>query len=98
MKTVIVPVDFSETSLNAARFAAQMLAGKNIKMILYNMFKNEKEAGTSESYLKSLQQEIIGKGVSKVEYVKEFGDDLIENLSRLAFQKAATLIVMGITA
>lgn len=97
MKTVIVPVDFSETSLNAYRFAAQMLANKDVTIILYNMFEDGNEAESSESYLKSLQQETIGKGVKKVEYVKELGDDLIENLSRLAFQKAATLIVMGIT-
>src|ERR1700704_807636 len=97
MKTVIIPVDFSETALNASRYAAQMLAGKDVTMILYNMFEDEKEAETSESYLKSLREEMKGKGVSKVEFVKESGDDLIENLSRLAFQKAATLIVMGIT-
>ena len=97
MKTVIIPVDFSETALNASRYAAQMLAGKDVTMILYNMFEDDEEAETSESYLKSLKEEIIGKGVSKVEFVKESGDDLIESLSRLAFQKAATLIVMGIT-
>ena len=28
MHRVIIPVDFSETSMNAARFTAQMLAGK----------------------------------------------------------------------
>ena len=28
MKDVIIPVDFSETSLNAARYAAAMLSGK----------------------------------------------------------------------
>lgn len=28
MHRVIIPVDFSETSLNAARYAAKMLAGK----------------------------------------------------------------------
>ena len=28
MKDIIIPVDFSETSLNAARYAADMLSGK----------------------------------------------------------------------
>ena len=28
MRDIIIPVDFSETSLNAARYAAAMLSGK----------------------------------------------------------------------
>ena len=32
MNTVIVPVDFSETSLHAARYAAQLLAGQTYQV------------------------------------------------------------------
>ena len=43
MKDVIIPVDFSETSLNAARYAADMLSGKpDTHVILYNMFSDDK--------------------------------------------------------
>jgi hypothetical protein len=35
MKTVIIPVDFSETALNAARYAAEMLSG-NLMQILFS--------------------------------------------------------------
>jgi nucleotide-binding universal stress UspA family protein len=97
MKTVIVPLDFSQTSINAARFAAQMLADKDVTMILYNMFEDQDESEESGNYLESLKNEFKSKGVKKVETVKEGGSDLIESLVRLAFQKAATLIVMGIT-
>ena len=42
MNTVIIPVDFSETSLNAARYAAQLLAGqKNVNIILYHSLQNQ---------------------------------------------------------
>jgi len=45
MKTVIIPVDFSETSLNAARYAADMFTGKaGTTVILYNMFEKDKES------------------------------------------------------
>jgi nucleotide-binding universal stress UspA family protein len=97
MRTVIIPVDFSETSLNAARYAAGLLNGLNAKVFVYSMFDDDDEADTTEEYLKSLQAELIGKGLTDVEHVKERGNDLIENLSRLAQQKTATLIVMGIT-
>jgi nucleotide-binding universal stress UspA family protein len=98
MKDVIIPVDFSETSLNAARYAAAMLSGKpETHVILYNMFEDEKESETAGQYLESLRSELLQNGVENVECVKEYGNDLIDNLGRLAYQKTAELIVMGIT-
>lgn len=98
MKTVIVPVDFSETSLNAARFTAQMFSGyKDVYVVLYTMFEEEDETETAGNYLETLKKELLAKGNANIECVKEYGKDLIENLSRLAHQKASSLIVMGIT-
>ncbi len=97
MRDIIIPIDFSETSLNAARYGAAMLSNKeNVRVILYNMFKEEDEASTAEQYLLSLKAELEQKGVSNIETVKEFGTDLIDNLGRLAYQKTAELIIMGI--
>jgi nucleotide-binding universal stress UspA family protein len=98
MKDYIIPVDFSETSLNAVRYAADMLGDKpDSHVILYNMFKHEDDGPTAGSYLESLKAEMEEKGVSNVELVKELGTDLIDCLGRLAYQKAAELIIMGIT-
>ena len=98
MRNVIIPIDFSETSLNAARYAASMLSGKaNARVILYNMFRDEDEAATAAQYLLSLQAEMEEKGVANIEIVKELGSDLIDNLGRLAYQKSAEMIIMGIT-
>jgi nucleotide-binding universal stress UspA family protein len=39
MKSFIVPTDFSETSVNAARYAIQLAAGvENVEVVLYNIF------------------------------------------------------------
>lgn len=99
MKDVIIPVDFSDTSLNAARYAADMLSGKpDTRVILYNMFEDEDESDNAGRYLESLKHELLQKGVTNnIECVKEYGDDLINNLATLAYQKNAELIVMGIT-
>ena len=99
MKDVIIPVDFSETSLNAARYAADMLSGKpNTHVILYHMFSDQEEAGTTGQYLDNLRAELLQKGViDNIECVKEYGEDLIDSLGRLAYQKNAELIVMGIS-
>lgn len=98
MKTIIVPVDFSDTSLNAARYAAQMFSGQSdVSVILYTMFEDEGETETTGNYLESLKKELIAKGTIQIDCVKEYGKDLVENLGRLAQQKTASLIVMGIT-
>ena len=98
MKDFIIPVDFSETSLNAARYAAAMLSGKaNSRVILYNMFKDDEESQTATQYLESLKAELEQKGVANIETIKELGTDLIDNLGRLAYQKTAELIIMGIS-
>ena len=99
MKDVIIPVDFSETSLNAARYAGDMLSGKpETHVILYHMFTDQKESETAGQYLESLKAELEQKGVgSNIETIKEYGEDLIDSLGRLAYQKSAELIVMGIS-
>src|SRR5882672_7382914 len=98
MHRVIVPLDFSDTSYNAARFTAQMLAGKkDALVILYNNFGHNHEADDCHNLLQSLANELLEKGVARVEFESEMGGDLIENISRLAHTRRATLVVMGIT-
>jgi nucleotide-binding universal stress UspA family protein len=97
MHRVIIPIDFSDTSFNAARFAANMLAGKKDAVaILYHLYEKDEEADLCNSYLDNLKTELEGKGVS-VECEIEMGGDLIENLDRLSHTRRATLIAMGIT-
>jgi nucleotide-binding universal stress UspA family protein len=98
MHRVIIPVDFSDTSFNAARFAAQMLAGKpGVTVILYHRYRDPDERDICISYLESLKLEMQEKGVSSVEYETEMGGDLVDNLDKLSHQRRASLIVMGIT-
>jgi nucleotide-binding universal stress UspA family protein len=98
MHRIIIPIDFSETSLNAARFTSKMLAGKeNTTAILYNNYESEDDYDVVVGYQESLKKEFQKNGVLNVEYENELGGDLIENISRLAHTMRATMIVMGIT-
>ncbi len=98
MHKVIIPIDYSETSLNAARFTAKMLAGKeDATAILYHNYDNQDDFDISHNYQESLKKEFIRAGVKHVECENEMGGDLIENISRLAHTVRATLVVMGIT-
>src|SRR5689334_6413599 len=78
MHRVIVPIDFSETSMNAARFTAQMLTGKkDATVILYHNYKHKQDHDNCFNYLESLKQEFLSKGVSNVECENEMGGDLV---------------------
>ena len=98
MHRVIIPVDFSDTALNAARFAAHMLSGKkDALIILYHNYKDPQDHEMCMNYLKSLKMELHHKGDLNVECITEMGGELIENIARLAHSSTATLIAMGIT-
>lgn len=98
MHRIIIPVDFSETSLNAARFTAKMLAGNpDAVAVLYNNYETEDDQDVVIGYQETLKKEFKKQGVINVEYENEMGGDLIENIARLAHTTRATMIVMGIT-
>jgi nucleotide-binding universal stress UspA family protein len=98
MKTIIIPIDFSEVSLNATRYSAKMFSGNTeTKIILYSMYKNEDEKDTINSYLQNLKKELLLKGDREIDCISEMNGDFVDSLERLAFQKSATLIIMGIT-
>lgn len=98
MHRVIIPVDFSETSLNAARYAAKMLAAKSdVLAVLYSNYESDDDLDVIRNYQQSLKREFFQAGVLNVECEREMGGDLIENISNLAHTSRATLIIMGIT-
>lgn len=98
MQRIIIPVDFSQTSMNAARFAASMLSGRpDTLVILYHNYSNDNDYDIHRSYIEALQKELLEKGDNAVEFELEKGGDLIDNLDRLAHTRRATMIAMGIT-
>lgn len=98
MHRVILPIDFSETSLNAARYTAAMLTGKeNTIVTLYHNYETVNDADISMIYQESLKKEFSTVGIKNVECEYDMGGDLIENISHLSQSKHATLVVMGIT-
>lgn len=112
MKRFIVPVDFSETSINAARFAARLTDGiDDSEIILYNVFdmveagsdgtplQNDDEGRKSvmEMVLKSVQTDIAGMTDAGISIVAEEDDDFVGALERYVRHNNIDMIVMGIT-
>lgn len=107
MKKIIVPVDFSDTSVNAAKYAIEMakdIPGATIT--LYHVYSSisfstltSKDAFSrqmvTEAALKILKDK-LDDGFDSISYVAEAGS-LVENLADYALGNHANLIVMGIT-
>jgi len=97
MNKVIVPVDFSETSLNAARYAADLCAGNaGAKIILYHLADDD-DAISAPEKLDELCKELSAGNNLNIESKSVQGKDLIEHLEIAAKSEGVDLVVMGIT-
>jgi nucleotide-binding universal stress UspA family protein len=112
MKTFIVPTDFSDTSKNAARFAAQVAEQVGAKIILYNVFDkietgsdgsviyndHESRKKIMELALESVKTDMlaIAPGIEIIPIAEE-ESSFIHSLEKQARHLDADMIIMGIT-
>lgn len=98
MNTVIVPVDFSQASSNAAMYASQMLTGVyDVHLVLYHMYEKQNEEEQANEQLNALRNKLSATGFVKIETIAVLGDDLIGEIERVVRHRHASLVVMGIT-
>ncbi|HUP14030.1 MAG TPA: universal stress protein, partial [Niastella sp.] len=112
MKKLLVPTDFSDTSKNAALFAAQIAADiQDAKIILIHV--SDKITGGSDGSplteddddrriiltqaLSQLSDELLAVTKVPIEFVMEKGNSLVETLTRYVRHQAIDLVIMGIT-
>ncbi|HLK28451.1 MAG TPA: universal stress protein [Puia sp.] len=112
MKKFIIPVDFSETSLNAAHYAAAFTNDvKDAEIILYNVF-DKIEAGSDgtplesddegrksviELVLNSLKADIAKLTNADISVLAEEDDYFVDSLERYVRHQDVDAIIMGIT-
>lgn len=98
MNTVMVPVDFSGTSLHAARYAAQLLVGHlNVTLILYHSYSKTSEEAKSQQDLEHLKEELEKNHIIKIEVLAHQDDDFVEGLERAVRHRSVDMVIMGIT-
>jgi nucleotide-binding universal stress UspA family protein len=110
MKTWLLPIDFSETSKNAARYAVALANDiQNVKLVLYHVFgkiaagtdgtpldlSNTTRKEVAETAMANLIKELAPSGPYEV--VAEEGNSLTDNLTRYVRHHGADLVVMGLT-
>ncbi|MBS1509879.1 MAG: universal stress protein [Bacteroidetes bacterium] len=97
MQQVIVPLDFSQTSLNAAHYACNLYKGRtDVNIILYHFYATAEDKTVSEQYLDTLKKELLTI-VPHIDVYVESGDHFIDSLAAYAHVKAASMIIMGLT-
>ncbi len=97
MINVIIPLDFSETSFNAAHYGAEMYAGRtDVNIILYHFYTSSEDVGVSTNLLESLKVE-LNQIAPAIEIFTESGNNFIDCLSAFAHVKRSYMIVMGLT-
>ncbi len=108
MKSFLVPVDFSDTSVNAAEYAMALsndIAGANV--ILYNVYSRisyavltEKDEGSRKKItdleLNDLRTGLLTKGNANITFESEEGS-FIENIQRYVLGNNVDMVIMGIT-
>ena len=98
MKTVIIPVDFSSTSLSTAKYAIKMLNGvDDVNLVLFHAYDKDSEEEEAHYQLNNLKNELKEYGAAMVNLHAEMNSDFPEALSRFARHASANLIVMGLT-
>jgi nucleotide-binding universal stress UspA family protein len=98
MNTVLVPIDFSETSLHAATYAAQLLAGHlGVTMVLYHAYSKDSEADEALKTLNEIEQQLEKKYTLLIEVLNHKEDDFVSGLERAVRHRNADLVIMGIT-
>lgn len=97
MNKVIVPIDFSETSFNAARYAVKLLTNHpEVEVTLYHTIEKADAEENRTEGLEKLKQELLQDRNVNINICIEQGDFLTE-LEKLARHRQADLIIMGIT-
>lgn len=97
MKVVIVPLDFSETSFNAAQYAANMYKNRtDITLVLYHFYTKNEDEVMANNYLVNLKTELLAN-CPNIETLAESGSNFIECLEAYAHVRSAYMIVMGLT-
>ena len=98
MRTVLVPIDFSDTSLNAATYATKLLTGiYGINMLLYHVYEKPEHAATAEQELKKLKANLFDTGIVKTQIVCEKGHDFVSCLEKFIRENKTDQVIMGIT-
>jgi nucleotide-binding universal stress UspA family protein len=94
---IIVPLDFSDNSLNAAHFTSRMLTGNyGAVLYLYHTYEKAKDAAQATAQMETIRKKLMEDSIVKIEILAEESSDFIESLERKVRHLDADLVVMSV--
>ena len=96
MKTILAPVDFSDISINAIAFAAELTRRTSARLIVIHIIEQEKTEEKAKNKLQKLESDLCGSidFNLNVEFLLAHGN-LINTLNKTIAAQRPDLIVMG---
>lgn len=97
MKTIIAPVDFSDASINALSFAAEVAKRTSAHLLIVNILDKPEDEATAKSKLKDVEAKLNGDFGADLRCEASFvhGGSLIAALATVVDTHQPDLIVMG---
>jgi nucleotide-binding universal stress UspA family protein len=98
MKTVVVPVDFSENSVKTAQYAVNMFSAHNdVSLVLFHAYDKASEEKKVQDKLEKLRSGLTLNENTHLSMHAELNSDFPDALSRFARHWSAILVIMGMT-
>ena len=98
MNTVIVPVDFSKASLNAAKYAVNLLSTHGgVSIILYHHYSKPAEQDEVQQKLAELKANLLKEDFAQIELLPHSGENFLDDLEKAVRHRMADMVVMGTT-
>lgn len=96
--TIIIPLDFSPQSINAAAFAKQMLIDKyDTQIILYHLYVHDREQEEIMQNLEKVKDTLQYGCAARIKTIAEKGTGLVHSLALLINREDASLVVMSVS-
>jgi nucleotide-binding universal stress UspA family protein len=96
MKTVLVPVDFSEASANALSFGAELAKRTSARLVVINVLVKEEDENESKAKLKAIETDLKNSFSTGLALESSIAHgDLVTTLKKVIAVQQPDLVVMG---
>ena len=96
MKTILAPIDFSEASINALMFAAELSKRASARLFVMNVMQNGESEKETKDKLKGIESDLKKSFSSDLKCESSFAHgDLVSTLKKVTSSEQPDLIVMG---
>ena len=96
MKTILIPIDFSEASVNALSFGAELAKRASARLFIINILEKEEDEKEAKTKLTAIESDLRNSFGSDLKVESSFAHgDLVTTLKKVIAVQQPDLVVMG---